>query len=257
MPRSEPTYSVAMAACLVPRFHSTPSTNTVVTAGANVIGILLMASKIVPNWSPWVDHSMASTMMTPVVIRPMVTTRASAISGPPRLTTSIEISVAQLFSAAAMQLINAAAMLAASRPLSPTGIRIVDQRGQHGVVVGLAAARDVEQVEGALLPQYVTDHARQHHEEHRRDLEKAGEQRRRSAPPSGSFAPSTRCTCVWSAHQYQIPRIGYPSKTASQEYSFRCPWRSTIGCSMLNWPGLLNAAWKPARSWTPTAGSAR
>ena len=56
---------MAIAACLVPRFHSTPSTNTVVTAGAKVIGILLMASKMVPNWSPCVDQSIASTMMTP------------------------------------------------------------------------------------------------------------------------------------------------------------------------------------------------
>ena len=62
----------------MPRFHITPSTNTVVTAGAKVIGILLMASKIVPNWSPWVDQSIASTMITPVAIRPMVTVRAVA-----------------------------------------------------------------------------------------------------------------------------------------------------------------------------------
>ena len=114
---------MVIAACLVPRFHSTPSTNTVVTAGAKVIGILLMASKIVPNWSPCVDQSIASTMMTPVVIRPIVTTRASGMSGRRRLTMSIEMSVAQLFSAAAMQLINAAAMQAASRPFSPTGTR--------------------------------------------------------------------------------------------------------------------------------------
>ena len=37
---------------------------------------------------------------------------------------STEISVAQLFSAAAMQLISAATMPAASRPLSPVGTRM-------------------------------------------------------------------------------------------------------------------------------------
>ena len=37
-----------MAACRVPRGHRTPSTNTVVTAGAKVMGILFTASKIVP-----------------------------------------------------------------------------------------------------------------------------------------------------------------------------------------------------------------
>ena len=100
-----------------------PRRNTVVTAGAKVIGILLMASNIVPNWSPCVDHSMAKSMMMPVVIRPMRTTRESGMAGEWRLTMSIEIRVAQLLRAAAMQLIRAAAMLAASRPLSPTGTR--------------------------------------------------------------------------------------------------------------------------------------
>ena len=82
-----------------------------------------MASKIVPNWSPWVDHSIASTMITPVAIRPMITMRLSLVSGRTRLTMSSEIKVAQLLRAAAMQLIRAAAMLAASKPLRPTGIR--------------------------------------------------------------------------------------------------------------------------------------
>ena len=26
------------------------------------------------------------------------------------------------------------------------------------------------------------------------------------------FAPSTRCTIIWSVHQYQMPRIGAPKK---------------------------------------------
>jgi hypothetical protein len=103
----------------VPRFQRIPSTNTVVTAGANVIGILLIAWKIVPNWSPCVDQSMARTMMIPVVTRPMRTTRASGVSGRSRLTMSIDTSVAQLFSAAAMQLMSAAAMHAASNPRNP------------------------------------------------------------------------------------------------------------------------------------------
>ncbi len=93
------------------------------TAGANVMGILLIASKIVPNWSPCVDQSMARTMMTPVVIRPILTTRASGVSGRTRFTTSIETSVAQLLSAAAMQLMSAAAMQAARSPRSPVGTR--------------------------------------------------------------------------------------------------------------------------------------
>jgi hypothetical protein len=95
----------------------------VVTAGAKVMGILLTASKMVPNWSPWVDHNMANTMITPVVMRPMRTTRASVASGCRRFTTSMEIKVAQLLSAAAMQLIKAAARLAAINPRRPTGMR--------------------------------------------------------------------------------------------------------------------------------------
>ena len=62
-------------------------------------------------------------MITPVLTRPMVTIRVSGISGLIRLTISIEISVAQLLSAAAMQLISAAAIPAANNPLSPIGTR--------------------------------------------------------------------------------------------------------------------------------------
>ena len=94
-----------------------------VTAGAKVMGILLTASKMVPNWSPCVDHNMASTMITPVVMRPTRTTRASVASGWRRLTTSMEMRVAQLLSAAAMQLMSAAARLAAIKPRTPTGMR--------------------------------------------------------------------------------------------------------------------------------------
>ena len=92
---------------------SRPNRNTVVTAGANVMGILLMASKMVPNWSPWVDPSIASTMMTPVVIRPMVTLRASNIPGRNRLTRTIGDRVGSALNN------QQSVVLAATRRLSP------------------------------------------------------------------------------------------------------------------------------------------
>ena len=87
------------------------------------MGILLTASKMVPNWSPWVDHNIASTMITPVVMRP---TRTDLCVGRLRLQPLHHVDGdqgAQLLSAAAMQLIKAAARLAAINPRTPTGIR--------------------------------------------------------------------------------------------------------------------------------------
>ena len=43
---------VEIAACLVPRFQNTPPRKMVVMAGANIIGIWLMASKILGNLPP-------------------------------------------------------------------------------------------------------------------------------------------------------------------------------------------------------------
>ena len=133
----EPRYNVVIAASLVPRFQRTPNTKTVVTAGAKVMGILLIASKMVPNWFPCVDQSIARTMMTAVATRPVNTTLLSVASGRMRLTMSIEMSVAQLLSAAAMQLMSAAAIQAARRPLSPTGTRWLINSGNIVLKSGL------------------------------------------------------------------------------------------------------------------------
>jgi len=46
----------------------TPSTKTVVTAGAKGIGIVFTAFEDVPKWFAWVDHTWPSTIITPVVI---------------------------------------------------------------------------------------------------------------------------------------------------------------------------------------------
>ena len=50
-----------MAPCLLPRGQNTPNRKMVVIPGAKAMGILLMASKILPNFPPWVDHNMART----------------------------------------------------------------------------------------------------------------------------------------------------------------------------------------------------
>ena len=89
--------------------------------GANAIGILLIATKMLSNLSPCVDHSMASTTTTAAVKRPINTSLASGIAGRRRLTISSAVSVAVLFSAASIVLINAAKRPAAIRPLTPTG----------------------------------------------------------------------------------------------------------------------------------------
>ena len=55
--------------------------------------------------------------------------------------------------------------------------QVIDQRRQHGVVVGGVGSGDVEQLKRAFLPEHVANHAGEDHEEDGRDLEKPGEQR--------------------------------------------------------------------------------
>ena len=48
-PETVPKTKVVIAACLVPRFQKTPKRKTQVIAGANIIGILLTATKMLAN----------------------------------------------------------------------------------------------------------------------------------------------------------------------------------------------------------------
>ena len=55
-PARKPKRSVKVPAWAVPRRQNTPQTRTVAMGGAmNCAGILLMASKMEPRSSPWVD----------------------------------------------------------------------------------------------------------------------------------------------------------------------------------------------------------
>ena len=87
----------------------------------NCAGILLIASKILPNRPACVDHAIASTITTTALTRPMRTFDASLVSGQRRPTISTATSVPVLLSAAAIVLINAARSDAAINPLKPLG----------------------------------------------------------------------------------------------------------------------------------------
>ena len=92
----------------MPRLLNTPSRNTVVIGGAIAAAILLMASKILVNFPPCVDQSIAIIIITTAAIRPITTCPLSVVEGLSRFTISTETSVAELLSAAAKTLIRAA-----------------------------------------------------------------------------------------------------------------------------------------------------
>src|SRR5207247_1470701 len=102
--------------------QNTPQANTAVTGGARSAAIALIASKILEYLPPCVDQSMASSITTTALIRPILTWDSSVVFGLIRLTISTATRVAELFNAAAIVLISAASNPAEIRPLSPVGV---------------------------------------------------------------------------------------------------------------------------------------